>query len=148
LIGPDATTKAIDPGSWEPDVYGEVESPFKLDQGKELQNLKRRTKHLAYGLVGVGVIELVLILTHLGFSPLKEDLEKIKAILQTLFKPEGLRCGNCDKPSLRASAFLEEVRVRQDDVAKALDLEDGSSTINAKIGYSRGLLDGAFIASQ
>ena len=35
---------------------------------------------------------------------------------------------------LRASAFLEETRVRQDNVAKALDLEDGSSTINAKIG--------------
>ena len=35
---------------------------------------------------------------------------------------------------LRASAFLEEMRVRQDDVAKALDLEDGSSTINAKMG--------------
>jgi hypothetical protein len=35
---------------------------------------------------------------------------------------------------LRASAFLEEMRVRQDGVAKALDLEDGSSTINAKTG--------------
>jgi len=35
---------------------------------------------------------------------------------------------------LRGSAFHEEMRVRQYDVAKALDLEDGSSTINAKMG--------------
>jgi len=29
---------------------------------------------------------------------------------------------------------LEELRVRQDDVARALDLEDGSTSINAKLG--------------
>jgi hypothetical protein len=29
---------------------------------------------------------------------------------------------------------LEELRVRQDDVARELDLEDGSATINAKLG--------------
>jgi hypothetical protein len=29
---------------------------------------------------------------------------------------------------------LEELRIRQDNVARALDLEDGSSVINAKLG--------------
>ena len=29
---------------------------------------------------------------------------------------------------------LEELRVRQDDVSRALDLEDGSASINAKLG--------------
>ena len=29
---------------------------------------------------------------------------------------------------------LEELRVRADDVARALDLEDGSAAINAKLG--------------
>jgi hypothetical protein len=29
---------------------------------------------------------------------------------------------------------IEELRVRQDDVARALDLEDGSAAINAKLG--------------
>ena len=29
---------------------------------------------------------------------------------------------------------LEELRVRQDDVSRALDLEDGSARINAKLG--------------
>jgi hypothetical protein len=29
---------------------------------------------------------------------------------------------------------LEELRVRQDDIARALDLEDGSAMINAKLG--------------
>jgi len=29
---------------------------------------------------------------------------------------------------------LEELRIRADDVARALDLEDGSETINAKLG--------------
>jgi hypothetical protein len=29
---------------------------------------------------------------------------------------------------------LEELRVRQDDMSRALDLEDGSASINAKLG--------------
>ena len=29
---------------------------------------------------------------------------------------------------------LEELRIRQDDVSRALDLEDGSASINAKLG--------------
>ena len=36
---------------------------------------------------------------------------------------------------------LEELRVRQDDVARELDLEDGSATINAKLGTVEALWD-------
>jgi Zn finger protein HypA/HybF involved in hydrogenase expression len=105
VVSPEKVLADFGPGSY---ILKATKPRFKtvwrqkvgeVDQGKELQSLKRRTKHLAYGLFGLGAIELVgLILTHLGFSRVKEDLEKIKAILQTLHKPEGLRCGNCEKP--------------------------------------------------
>jgi Zn finger protein HypA/HybF involved in hydrogenase expression len=105
LVSPEKVIADFGPGSY---ILKTTKPRFKtvwrqkvgeIDQAKELQSLKRRTKHLAFGLVGLGVIELVgLILTHLGFSRLKEDLEKIKAIFQTLHKPEGLRCVNCGKP--------------------------------------------------
>ena len=36
---------------------------------------------------------------------------------------------------------LEELRVRQDDVARSLDLEDGSAVINAKMGALEYVLD-------
>jgi Zn finger protein HypA/HybF involved in hydrogenase expression len=104
-ISPEEVMAAFGPGYY---ILKSVKPRFKtvwkqkvgeIDQGTEIQNLKRRTKHLAYGLVGLGAIEVVgFILTHLGFSHLKEDLEKIKAIFQTLHKPEGLQCENCQKP--------------------------------------------------
>jgi len=36
---------------------------------------------------------------------------------------------------------LEELRVRQDDVSRALDLEDGSASINAKLGTVEAIWD-------
>jgi DMSO/TMAO reductase YedYZ molybdopterin-dependent catalytic subunit len=53
VMGPDATTKAIDSGSWELDVYGEVERPFKLGWG-QLLGLPETAQVSDFHCVGVG----------------------------------------------------------------------------------------------
>jgi hypothetical protein len=71
----------------------------EIERTKEFHNLKKRTKYLTYGVAGLRAIQAVgLGLTHLRFSGLEQSLDKIKMLLQTPFKPEGLWCGNCGKP--------------------------------------------------
>jgi hypothetical protein len=73
-----------------------------IEQGRssiELQNLKKRTGYLSYGVVGLGVTEAIGFgLTHWRFSGLEEKLEKIKVLVQTRLKPEGFQCANCRNP--------------------------------------------------
>jgi Zn finger protein HypA/HybF involved in hydrogenase expression len=75
---------------------GDIE---ETQSDKELQSLKKRTGYLTYGVVGLGVTEAIGFgLTHRRFSGLEEKLEKMKMLVQTRLKPEGLQCGNCGKP--------------------------------------------------
>jgi len=65
------------------------------DQGSDLDKIRRRTKHLTYGLVGVAVGEVVGFgLSHLRFCDIEDRVDRIEKIIN-IFKPEGLRCGVC-----------------------------------------------------
>jgi len=69
----------------------------EVDQSEELQNLKKKTKHLTYGLVGIAATEITgFTLSHLRFRSAEERLDKVETILQT-FKPEGFSCTICGK---------------------------------------------------
>jgi hypothetical protein len=75
---------------------GDIE---ETQSDKELQSLKKRTGYLTYGVVGLGLVDAVGFgLTQRRFSGLEEKLEKIRVLVQTRLKPEGLQCGNCGKP--------------------------------------------------
>jgi hypothetical protein len=69
-----------------------------IQQAKEFQTLKKRTKYLTWAAVGLGATQaLGFGLSHLRFSGLEERLDRITTVLQTRLTPEGL-CGNCGKP--------------------------------------------------
>jgi len=53
IVGPDSTTRPIDPNAWELDVYGEVEKPLKLDY-RQLLGLPKTTQVSDLHCVGVG----------------------------------------------------------------------------------------------
>ena len=53
IVGPDSTTKPIDPDAWELDVHGEVEKPLKLDW-RQLLLLPKTTQVSNFHCVGVG----------------------------------------------------------------------------------------------
>ena len=53
IVGPDSTTKPIDPDAWELDVHGEVEKPLKLDW-RQLLLLPKTTQVSDFHCVGVG----------------------------------------------------------------------------------------------
>ena len=53
IVGPDSTTKPIDPDAWELDVHGEVEKPLKLGW-RQLLLLPKTTQVSDFHCVGVG----------------------------------------------------------------------------------------------
>lgn len=69
-----------------------------VDDTKQLKDLEKKAKHLTYGVVAVGAVEIV------GFGvsgwmlwDLRKRTARIEAVLGS-FKPLGLNCTSCGKP--------------------------------------------------